>query len=143
MQRKRGGSNNWIGIVVFLTVMFGSTIARSLSNIIFQATGMRIDSNILFIGLIVLAVLISSFSSIIRKADQVNQGTETKLPTTPSMPPPTSMSEQRPPVMPSESLPGSPRFEPVVDPRILIFGIFGIVFFGVIFLFILAMTGAI
>jgi Na+-transporting methylmalonyl-CoA/oxaloacetate decarboxylase gamma subunit len=135
-QRKRGGTN-WLGLVIFLVIAFGSPVASFISGLIFQTTGVTVGSSGLAIGmvsLIVLAVAISTISAAVRGAARVNTGSETRVPSTPTPPPQMGAPTQ---------LPSSPRFEPVINPRILIFGVVGLILFGGIFLVILAMSGAI
>jgi hypothetical protein len=52
-------------------------------------------------------------------------------PPRPSSPPPTGRG----------NLPGSPQFDPIINPRILTFGIVGLVLLGGAFLAILAIAG--
>ncbi|WP_129632316.1 hypothetical protein [Candidatus Oscillochloris fontis] len=144
MQRKQ--NNSWIGIVIFLLIMFGSPITRFLANMIYQATGMQVDPNMLLVGLIILSVVLSSIVPLLRGLGGESRNNEVRLPTEPTsaspMKLPTNPPAMTPPPTPPQ-LSASPRFEPIVDPRILIVGLFGLVFFVVIFLFILSMTGVI
>jgi hypothetical protein len=157
MQRKRRNSNNnWIGTLIFLMIVFGSTLSRFIVGVIFGATGVLVDSNLVFIGLIILAVAVSVFGSLARGLGRINSGSESKLPTIPSIqpptfgagsssstPPPTFGAGSLPPQMEQTQLPGSPRYEPVIDPRVLVFGIVGLIVFGIVFLVILSVTGVI
>jgi hypothetical protein len=151
-QRKPRGGNNWIGLVIFLVVMFGSPLSSFVSGLIFQATGVSVSSGVLVIGLIVVAVAVSLVGSAVRSAGRFNIGSETRLPSGPTSAPqmsaPPSRPAQLPPSMsgsglPPAQLPGGPRYEPVINPRILAIGVAGLLLFGVIFLAILAMSGAI
>jgi len=158
MQRKRRNSNNnWIGTLIFLMIVFGSTLSRFIVGVIFGATGVLVDSNLVFIGLIILAVAVSVFGSLARGLGRINSGSESKLPTTPSIQPPTfgvglpsstppptfDAGAALPPQMEQTQLPGSPGYEPVIDPRVLVFGIVGLIVFGIVFLVILSVTGVI
>lgn len=149
MQRKRGG-NNWIGIVVFLAIVIGPPIANALSRIIFQATGYSVSSDLIIGGIIILAILTSIGVSVARSAGRINSGSETRLPTTTVSPPPMSQPPRpstpptmRGPTSQPTKLPGAPKFEPVIDPRILTFGLVGLACFGVIFFAILSFAGGI
>ncbi|MBX0330453.1 hypothetical protein K2Z83_22605 [Oscillochloris sp. ZM17-4] len=150
MQKKRGG-NNWIGIVIFLAIVIGPNLASFLSGAIFQATGMRVGSDLIMGGIIIFAVVASLLTSALRGAGRMNSGSETKLPTTPSAPQQMG-APPRPSSLPPATggsgtaqmkQPGTPQFEPIINPRVLSFGVAGLVIFGVIFLGILALFGAI
>jgi hypothetical protein len=150
-QRKRSGGNNWIGLVIFLVVMFGSPVSSFVSSLILQTTGVSVSSGVLVIGLIVLAVAVSIISSAVRGLGRLTTGNETQLPTGPTPPPQMSAPSrpaQLPPSMsgaglPPAQIPGSPRFEPVINPRLLAIGIVGILVIGGVFLAVLAISGAI
>jgi hypothetical protein len=60
-------------------------------------------------------------------------------PPRPSAPP---LTRRDPGIGPAK-LPGSPQFDPIIDPRILTIGIVGLVLFGGAFLVILALSGGI
>lgn len=155
MEQRRRGSG-WIGWLVFLLFILGPSILPPLARWLTQQTGIPIGTTELFIALIVLMVVISVGSSIfgaLRRSseggggpsmpeanDPFNfpsaQGEVVRLPSsnpdevfrTPPPPP-------EPPRMPASStnLPGAPRFEPIIDPRILTIGIIGVVFIGLVF----------
>ncbi|NTV63607.1 MAG: hypothetical protein HGA65_08740 [Oscillochloris sp.] len=142
MQRKRRASNNnWVGGVIFLIIMFGSPLSSFLASTIRQSTGVSIDSGMIFGGLIILGVIISALGSLGRGLGQIKSSSETRLPTASSSAPlpPNSMPAQ----LKQSQLPGAPRYEPIIDRRILIFGVIGLIFFGIVFLVILGMTGTI
>ncbi|MEI7772502.1 MAG: hypothetical protein WCI67_21110 [Chloroflexales bacterium] len=150
-KRKRGGGNNWIGLVIFLVIAFGSPVANFITGLIFQITGQPVSSNLLAIGmvaLIVLAVAVSVISSVLRSAGGGNTGSETTLPTSASPQASAPPRPSPPPIMggvgqqPTQ-FPGSPRFEPVINPRILAIGAIGLILFGGVFLAILALSGGI
>lgn len=139
-KRKRSSGNNWIGMVIFLVIAFGSPVSKFITSLIFQTTGQSVSSNFLAIGmvtLIVLAVAVSAIGAAVRGTGQINTGSDTRLPSG-SPPPPPPMSAGQP----TSSFPGSPRFEPVINPRILVVGIVGLILFGGIFLATLAISGA-
>ncbi len=145
MQRKQN-NNSWAGIIVFLLLMFGSPITRFLTSVIYQATGIQVNPGMLLVGLIILSVIVSLLVPMLRNIGGESRSNETRLPTgpthmPPSSPPSTPRAMTPPPTPPQIS--AAPRFDPIIDPRILIFGVIGLVFFGVIFLFMLSMTGVI
>ncbi|MEI7645985.1 MAG: hypothetical protein WCJ55_17080 [Chloroflexales bacterium] len=134
-KRKRSGGNNWVGMVIFLVLAFGSPLARIISSLIFQSIGVTVSSNVLAIGLvtlIVLAVAVAAIGSALRGTGRINTGSATQLPPGPTTPPQIGVPTQ---------FPGSPRFEPVINPRILTIGIVGLIIFGGVFLAILAIFG--
>ena len=59
-------------------------------------------------------------------------------------PPPSGTGSATPVRLPpaEQRLPTPPRFEPIIDPRILTFGIVGLLIFGAIFLAILFLAGS-
>ncbi|MEI6775678.1 MAG: hypothetical protein WCK70_02130 [Chloroflexales bacterium] len=139
-KRKRSSGNNWIGMVIFLVIAFGSPVSKFITSLIFQTTGQLVSSNILAIGmvtLIVLAVAVSAIGAAVRGTGNINTGSDTRLPSGLPTPPPTMSAGQ-----PTSPFPGSPRFEPMINPRILAVGIIGLVLFGGIFLAILSISGA-
>ena len=168
-QRRRGGSNV-IGWVIFILIIFGSRLLPPLANWLSQATGIQISTGMLLGGLVILFMVVSVASSLVRSAARVGRSSETSLPTGP-LPPPTINNPptvNRPPTttrmpptsgMPSSSnlprLPqanmpnaqkppsNAPRFDPVIDPRILTIGVVGLIFFGVVFFIVLALSGVI
>lgn len=152
--------NGLIGILFFLLIVVGPNISGPIANTLSQATGMNVDPSAVMIGLVVLAVMASAISSVLRRATRAGgdaSGTTTpRLPTAPPMPPPSppAGAAPRPPAPPTSArmpppnlptggspLPGPPRFEPVVNPRVLLFGILGVIVFGGFFLIVLVVSG--
>jgi hypothetical protein len=130
--------------------MFGSPLSSFISGLILQTTGVSVSSSVLVIGLIMLAVAVSLVGSAVRGIGGINTSSETRLPSGPM--PSQQMSApsrpaQPPPAMgaglPPSQMPGGPRFEPVINPRILTIGVVGLILFGGVFLAILAMSGVI
>ncbi|NTW01526.1 MAG: hypothetical protein HGA19_09475 [Oscillochloris sp.] len=145
MQPKRENANSWIRSLILLIVLVGAPLATFLSKVILQSTGLSVNPGLLIIGMVILVVITAQFGPARRALGRINSSSETKLPSTPSAPlPPSSRASSLPPQMSSQQqLSGSPRFEPIINPRLLTFGIIGLVFLGVVFLVFLAMTGAI
>ncbi|WP_322496263.1 hypothetical protein [Chloroflexus sp.] len=152
MEQRRRGSG-WIGWLVFLLFILGPSILPPLARWLTQQTGVPIGTTELFIALIVLMVVISVIFGALRQSSEGGgrpsmpeendpfsipsaQGEVFRLPSANPdevfrMPPP----PPEPPRMPASStnLPGAPRFEPIIDPRILTIGIIGVVFIGLVF----------
>jgi hypothetical protein len=147
MQRK-GGKNNWIGIIIFLVIMFGSPLSSFLAGVIRQSTGVTVSPSLLLGGFVILAVLASFIGSALRGLGRINSSSETKLPTVPISPPQMSAPPRPPVAPPAIRSPGAPQmkqpqFEPIIDPRILVVGIVGLILFGGAFVAILAIAGGI
>lgn len=149
MQQNRRGRNGWIGWVIFALVIFGPRFLGPVASTLSQATGLPISTGVLLATIIGLGVVGSIVSSIVREVNRGRSSTETRLPTgmPPSMPPPAAPppTVARPPSTPGgvtplrlppgeQRLPGPPRFEPIIDPRILTWGILGLILFGGFFL---------
>jgi hypothetical protein len=144
MDQKRRGGNGWVSLAIFLVFIFGSRIIPPLAAWLTQATGIAINPMVLIVGVIVLAVAVSLLRSVSSGIGRINSGSETRLPTQAAAPPRSSTGQGGPPPAPfGGQQPSAPRFEPVIDPRILLVGIGGLVVFGGIFLAILAATGGI
>jgi hypothetical protein len=145
-QRGRGG---WIGWLIFVLVVFGSRLLPPLAQWLSQVTGLPISPPLLIAAIAILAVIASAGSSAMRQLGKARGANDTRLPTTttasppqpttlsrPSAPPrpvklPTSTNLQ-PPRLPSgeQRLPSPPRYDPIIDPRVLAFGIIGLVLLG-------------
>jgi hypothetical protein len=134
--RKRGV--NWgsaIGWLIFILVIVGARLPGLLNNL--SGGAITLPSNLLPMligGLVVLSILVAA----VRSLGGSRRGqADTRLPTgsTP-MPPfggpidtwtPPSTSLPRSYTVPraDQSLPSAPRFEPVINPKILVLGIVG------------------
>lgn len=150
--------NGLIGILFFLLIVVGPNISGPIANGLSQATGMNIDRSAVMIGLVVLAVVASALNSVVRRSMRTG-GPATPRPPTPTptapprlptgpaprMPPPPTSARMPPPSLPTSGspLPGPPRFEPIVNPRVLLFGILGVIVFGGFFLIVLFVSGII
>ncbi|WP_298815912.1 hypothetical protein [Chloroflexus sp.] len=155
MEQRRRGSG-WIGWLIFLLFILGPSILPPLARWLSQQTGLQIGTTELFITLIVLMVVISIGSSIFGALRRAGEGTG--MPRMPEANDPFSSSSQQgdvfrlpsstpeevfripppppePPRLPTSStqLPGAPRFDPIIDPRILAFGLIGLMFIGLVF----------
>jgi hypothetical protein len=165
-QSSRGGG--WIGWLIFIVVVFGSRFLPPLANWLSQLTGLPITVPMLIGALVVLAVVASVGSSLARQFGKARGAGDTRLPTSMSPPqpprpvrlPPSSTTSRlpqpsRPVQLPPSSnlprsrlssgeqrLPGPPRYEPIIDPRILAFGIVGLLFLGGFFLLALLLAGS-
>jgi hypothetical protein len=164
MQQRGRGGNGWIGWVIFFLLIFGSRLLPPIAGWLTQLTGFTITPPMLIVGLIALSVVGSLAGSVGRQISRARASGETRLPTplappasqappaarpapprTPgSLPPTLSVDKLPPPRLPSgeQKLPSPPRFEPIIDPRVLTFGILGLLGLGAIFLVLLAIGGA-
>lgn len=161
-QSGRGGG--WIGWLIFIFVVFGSRFLPPLANWLSQLTGLNITVPMLIGAVVILAVVGSVGSSLARQAGRARSAGDTRLPTTLSPPspstssrpaaPPRPVAPPRPTQLPSSSLPrsrlpsgeqrlpGPPRYEPIIDPRILAFGIVGLLVLGGFFFLALLIAGS-
>lgn len=163
-QSGRGGG--WIGWLIFIFVVFGSRFLPPLANWLSQLTGLNITVPMLIGAVVILAVVGSVGSSLARQLGRARGAGDTRLPTTLSPPPPTmpsrsgapaprSSAPPRPVQLPTSSnlprprlptgeqrLPGAPRYEPIIDPRILAFGVVGLLVLGGFFFLALLIAGS-
>lgn len=159
MGQSSRGSTGWIGWLIFILIVFGSRFLPPLANWLSQVTGLPVTMPMLIGGLVILIVVISLGSSLMRQVDRARSTSDTRLPTTLSPPssratrldapsrsmqlPPTSSGLPRPRLPSGEQrLPSPPRYEPIIDPRILAFGIIGLLFLGGFFLLLLLFAGS-
>ncbi len=150
-QKKRQNSgSSWIGIVIFLLVAFGSPIISFLSQLISQLSNgaVTLPTGILLPLLIFGLVILSAVISAVRAIGGMARRNETQLPTSPMPPPPSSSNRPLSPPAPPRAvplpgrdtptwidtsandigqLPHSPQFEPIINPKVLGFGILGVV----------------
>ena len=135
--KKRGASwSSAIGWLIFILVIAGGPLLNLLRTAL--GSTVNLPSNLLPMligGLVALSVLVSVVRSV--GASRPRQR-DTRLPTgSPPLPPfagpagpaiPPSTSPPRPylPAGRDGRLPGAPRFEPVINPKILAFGIVGV-----------------
>lgn len=153
-QSKKRGFNigNWAGVVIFLMVAFGSQILPPLARLITQITGIPISSGTLLAIVLVGAIVIPMFLSVLRSALRGAQRNDTRLPTDvppvvrretitpPPLPPSPPYGRVAPPPPPkleqyradsdytSQRLPNAPQFEPIINPKVLGFGVLGALF---------------
>lgn len=159
MQQNRRGGNGWIGWLIFIVLVFGSRFLPPLATWLSQATGLQVSVPMLIASIIALAVVASVIGSIGQSISRNRRSSETRLPT--GLPPASSPPTIAPPRAPSappvpepgrspqlrppsaeQRLPGPPRFEPIIDPRVLTFGIIGLVLFGGFFFLVLMIGGS-
>lgn len=167
-RNRRKNSGSWIGILIFLFLVLGPQIARVISQLVSQITGgtVTIGTNIIPLligGVIIVATLIA----VGRALRGITEQSETRLPTS-TTPPPTSVQRDQPTLPPPpygsrpspppaarnfpkdvdrsdinpQQLPGTPRFEPIVDGKVLLFGIVGAILIGVVFVVSAVLSGA-
>ncbi|MEP7189309.1 MAG: hypothetical protein ABI901_08985 [Roseiflexaceae bacterium] len=133
--KKRGASwSSVIGWLIFILVIAGGPLLNLLRNAL--GGTVNLPSNLLPIligSLVVLSMLVSAVRSM---AGSRRNQSDTRLPTgnapmppfagpaAPRMPPSTIMPQF--PVGRDQRLPSAPRFEPVINPRIVALGIVGV-----------------
>lgn len=167
MQESKRGGGGWIGWLIFFFLVFGSNFLPPVASWLTQVTGIPISAPMIIVGMIVLSVVWSVASSVITQVLRSRGANESSLPPPPTMAPPSARSApppsrpapppptirlpppssagglQRPRLKAGEQrLPGPPRFEPIIDPRILTFGIVGMAILGVFFVVVLALSGS-
>jgi len=135
--KKRG--TNWssaIGWLIFILVIAGGPLLNLLRGALGGVVNLPSYLLPLLIGgLVALSILVS----VVRSLGGSRRGrSDTRLPTTsapmppfggpavPRMPPSASMPRPYPPPGGDQRLPSATRFEPVINPKILAFGIVGV-----------------
>lgn len=161
-QNRRGGGNGWIGWVIFIVLVFGSRFLPPVANWLSQQTGLPISTGALIATIVGLGVVVTIVSSVLGEINRNREQDGPRLPTgmPQARPPQATPPSQAPtaPRMPSsprsggarqprppsgeQRLPSPPRFEPIIDPRVLTFGIIGLVVFGGFFFLALLLSGA-
>lgn len=163
MQQSRRGGNGWIGWLIFIVLVFGSRFLPPVAGWLSQVTGLPISTPLLIGSIVGLGVILTIASSVLQEFNRGRSSNETRLPTglPPASPPPTVQPPRSGSAFPPQSstaqprvggqpklklptgdqrLPGPPRFEPIIDPRVLTFGIFGLLLFGGFFLAVLLLV---
>lgn len=139
-KRKRINWGSAIGWVIFALALAGGPILRVLRNML--GGSVTLPSNLLpmlILGLVGLSLLGSAVAAIGRATR--GRG-DTRLPTSAAPPPPARLPQPTrqpgalppPPRQPAGDarLPQAPRFEPIINPRVLAFGIVGALALGVL-----------
>ncbi|NCC32537.1 MAG: hypothetical protein EOM24_11030 [Chloroflexia bacterium] len=163
--QQRSGGGGWIGWLIFLLVIFGSRFLPPVAQWLSQVTGFSITTPMLIGVLVGLGVLVSIVSSIIQETNK-EQPPGTGMPPMPTgqprrggangptiSVPPTSASSPFPTAphsgLPQAHLPSGgpprlkpPQFEPIIDPRVLVIGIVGLVLMGGVFVLIVLVAPA-
>jgi hypothetical protein len=166
MQQSGRGGNGWIGWLIFILLIFGGRFLPPIANWLSQVTGLQITPPMLIVAAIGLSIVGSILGSVMRQAGRARGANETRLPTPPPLsgdntmrtgtiirPPTPSQSSVKLPNtttrlpssrLPSgeQRLPSPPRFEPIIDPRVLTFGILGLLGLGAFFLVVLFLSGS-
>jgi hypothetical protein len=134
-KRRRGNWSSAIGWLIFILVIAGGPLLNLLRGALGGAV--NLPSNLLPMligGLVALSILVS----IVRSLGTARRGRgDTRLPTgtepmppfggpaAPRMPPPSPRAFTMPASSRQPTLPSPPRFEPVINPKILALGIVG------------------
>lgn len=170
MQQNRRSGNGWIGWLIFIVLVFGSRFLPPVAAWLTQVTGLPISTPVLIAVIVGLGVVGSIVGSVLQEVSRNRGANETRLPTgLPPSTPPQTIAPPRPTSTPprptsapprptgarptggaqqarvqsgEQRLPGPPRFEPIIDPRVLTFGIIGLVIFGGFFLVALLLSGS-
>jgi hypothetical protein len=150
--RKRGGINwsSLIGWVIFILVIAGgplfNLLRRALGGAITLPANLPSLIPLVIGGLVVLSIVVSAVRAL---GSASRAGGAPRLPTSLDLPP-RSPSTPMPPATPRSYMPSSsaprqrlsaPRFDPVVNPAILVIGILGLLGLGGAALFLLAQGG--
>jgi len=154
MQPKRKNDNRWIGWLIFFFVMFGSRFLPPLTNWLVQVTGLAVSPALLIAAVIGLGVIANVVYSVVQANTKGRASTQMSLPEPslpfprPSAPPMSTASNSsavpRMRLPPDEAQPPNPpRFEPIINPRVLTFGLIGLVVCGGCFLLALLLAGVI
>ncbi|MCU0494633.1 MAG: hypothetical protein MUD01_23860 [Chloroflexaceae bacterium] len=160
---KKGGLSNWIGIIFFLVLAFGSQLITPLARMLTQITGVPINPSTLFGIAVVGAFIVPVLVSFVRSALRISQRNDARLPTqlsqpgdndwlqsprtpawpsTPSIPSPPSMPYQPRLDIDIKKLAQPPRFDPVFNPRIVWASLGGAVLFAAFVAGAALLTGA-
>lgn len=169
MQPKRRSGSGWFGWLIFILIIFGSRLLPPVANWLSQVTGLPINTGVLIAFLVMLSIVAPLIGNLLRGIGQAGSGNETRLPTgsspspgppvarppaglPPSSPSPSLPSPRLPPTStqlpqanrPSgqQQIPGAPRFEPIIDSRIVVIGVVGLILIGGIFFVVLLSVGA-
>lgn len=160
MQQNRRGGNSWIGWLIFILLVFGSRLLPPVAGWLSQVTGLPISTPVLIAAVVGLGVVASVVSSMIQQGNRSRGPAQPRLPMgqdpmpppRPLPPPPlsgqpntlgTGGAPRVPQPTGEQRLPGPPRFEPIIDPRVLTVGLIGLVIVGGLFFLALLLTGAI
>ena len=135
-KKRRASWTSAIGWLIFILVILGSRLPSLLNSI--SGGAITLPPNLLPIligGLVALSVLVSVVRSVGRSRPRQS---DTRLPTGtaplppfagpagPALPPSASLPRPYTPAGGGQRLPSAPRFEPVINPKILAFGIVGV-----------------
>lgn len=130
---KRPGWSQAIGWLIFLLAVAGGPIINTLRRLLAGSVSLPSSGNLLPLligGLVLLSVVVS----LVGAAARAGSRGETRLPT--GVPPSSTLPPMRLPSAPKlpggSQQPSTPRFDPIFNPRIVAFGIVGLVAIGLI-----------
>jgi hypothetical protein len=160
-EKKKRGFNigSLIGWLIFILAFAGAPLLRLLRQV-FSGSGVTLPANINTLiplavaGLVVLSIAISAVRAIgssRRGDDRLPTGTSPPQggapmppfagPSAPRMPPAAPQPRAfMPPNGGMSKLPTAPRFEPMFNPRVVVFGIVGLVVLGGLLLLVLGLS---
>ena len=139
MQEKKKRGVSWssaIGWLIFILVVAGTPLLNMLRSALAGIVNLPANLMPMLIGgLVALSILVSVVRSL---AGSRRSRNDTRLPTgnapmppfagpaAPRMPPSTVMPQAYSPARREQRLPSAPRFEPVINPKIVALGIVGV-----------------
>ena len=163
-EKKKRGFNlgSVIGPLIFILAFAGGPLLRLLRQVL-SGSGVSLPPNLsTLIPIAVAAVVVLSIAIAAVRSIASSRAGDDRLPTTMSppqrantpMPPfvgpsaprmPPAASQPRAFTLPTSSqsqskLPTAPRFEPVISPRVIMFGVVGLVVLGGLFLVVLGLS---
>jgi hypothetical protein len=135
--KKRGSSwSSAIGWLIFILVIAGGPLLSLLRSALGSSVNLPVNLMPMLIGgLVALSILVS----VVRSLGGSGRGqSDTRLPTgnapmppfggpaAPRMPPSTSAPQSYSPAGRDQRLPSAPRFEPLINPKIVAIGVVGV-----------------
>jgi|GEM_PF-837574 len=169
MEQSRRRGSGAFGWLLFALIIFAPRLAGPLSNWLAQNLGITVAPGTIIAGMIGLYVLSAVLAPALRALGRSRGAGDTRLPAPPptSSAPPRPIAPPRPAAPPAprstppprlppgpttgpamrfpdgpSPLPGPPRFEPIIDPRVLTFGIVGLLALGAFLLVLFFLAGS-
>ena len=150
-QKRRADIGSWLSWLIFLLLIFGSRFLPPVANWLTQTTGLPITTPMLIGALVLLSIVVSVIGSVARRSEEPRDPLErvpvppTSLPDLPTvsspLPPSSVDSAGRLRDLGPQSMPQAPRFEPIINPWILVVGVIGLLFIGLFLFLAMLMIG--